>query len=147
MRYRGTRLWAMLGLALLYYLTGRLGLLLAIPPGYATAVWPPSGIALAGLLLFGDRVWPGVFAGSLALNVWTSLDPSDPASTFRSFLIAICIAAGSTFQALLGRRLVLRISGDPTSKPWEGGRVAAIALSAPIACVTAASVEIGRAHV
>jgi signal transduction histidine kinase len=130
----------MLGLALLYYLTGRLGLLLAIPPGYATAVWPPSGIALAGLLLFGDRVWPGVFAGSLALNVWTSLDPSDPASTFRSFLIAICIAAGSTFQALLGRRLVRRISDDPRSKPWEGGRVAAIALSAPIACATAASV-------
>ena len=140
MRYRGSRLWAMLGLALLYYLMGRLGLLLAIPPGYATAVWPPSGIALAGLLLYGDRVWPGVFAGSLALNVWTSLDPSDPSSTFRSLLIAISIAAGSTFQALLGRRLVRRISSDPTSKPWEGGRVAAIALSAPIACVAAASV-------
>jgi hypothetical protein len=38
-----------------YYVTGGLGLLLAIP-GYATAVWPHS-IALAGLLLFGARVW------------------------------------------------------------------------------------------
>jgi hypothetical protein len=35
------------------YLTGRLGLLLAIPPGFATAVWPPSGIAFAGLLYLG----------------------------------------------------------------------------------------------
>ena len=142
MRYRGTRLWAMVGLALLYYVTGRLGLLLAIPPGYATAVWPPSGIALAGVLLFGDRIWPGIFVGSFALNVWTSLDPSDPSSTLRSLLIAVGIAVGSTFQALLGRRLVRRISGDPASKPWEGGRVTSIALSGPVACVTGATVGI-----
>ena len=39
-------------MAAAYYVVGRLGLLLAIPPGFATAVWPPSGIALAGTLLF-----------------------------------------------------------------------------------------------
>jgi len=130
------------GLALLYYLTGRLGLLLAIPPGYATAVWPPSGIALAGLLLLGARVWPGILVGSFALNVWTSLDPTDPSSTLRSLLIAISIAAGSTLQALLGERLVRRISGEPASKPWEGRRMAALALGGPIACVTAATVGV-----
>ena len=32
-------------MAAAYYAVGRLGLLLAIPPGYATAVWPASGIA------------------------------------------------------------------------------------------------------
>jgi signal transduction histidine kinase len=144
MRTRGTSYaYAICGVAILYYLTGRLGLLLAIPPGYATAVWPPSGIALAGLLLFGTRVWPGVFVGSFALNVWTSLDPSDPSSTLRSLLIAISIAAGSTLQALLGQRLVRRISGKPAStKPWEGGRAAAIALGGPLACVTAATVGV-----
>jgi signal transduction histidine kinase/sensor domain CHASE-containing protein len=130
------------GLALLYYLTGRLGLLLAIPPGYATAVWPPSGIALAGLLLLGARVWPGILVGSFALNVWTSLDPTDPSSTLRSLLIAISIAVGSTLQALLGERLVRRISGEPASKPWEGRRMAALALGGPIACVTAATVGV-----
>jgi signal transduction histidine kinase/CHASE1-domain containing sensor protein len=130
------------GLALLYYLTGRLGLLLAIPPGYATAVWPPSGIALAGLLLFGARVWPGVLVGSFALNVWTSLDPTDPSSTLRSLLIAMSIATGSTFQALLGERLVRGISGEPASKSWEGRRMAALALGGPIACVTAATVGV-----
>jgi diguanylate cyclase (GGDEF)-like protein len=35
-----------------FFYTGLLGLLLAVPPGYATAVWPPSGIALAGILLW-----------------------------------------------------------------------------------------------
>lgn len=42
-------------MAAAYWISGRLGLLLAIPPGYATAVWPPSGIALACLLIFGYR--------------------------------------------------------------------------------------------
>lgn len=140
MRYRSTTYaYATCGMAILYYLTGRLGLLLAIPPGYATAVWPPSGIALAGLLLFGARVWPGVLIGSFALNIWTSLDPTDPSSTMRSLLIAVSIAVGSTLQALLGERLVRAISGEPASRPWEGS-VASLAVGGPIACVTAATV-------
>jgi len=36
------------GLTAAYFITGKLGIFLAIPPGYATAIWPPSGIALAG---------------------------------------------------------------------------------------------------
>ena len=51
-----------------YYLTGKLGISLAIPPGYATAIWPPSGIALAGILLYGYRVWPGILLGSFLIN-------------------------------------------------------------------------------
>ena len=144
MRYGGTTyVWAVCGLAILYYLAGRLGLLLAIPPGYATAVWPPSGMALAALLLFGARVWPGIFIGSLVLNVWTSLDPADPSSTLRSLLIAISIAAGSTFQALLGQRMVRWIGGGPASKPWEGRRAASLAVGGPIACITGATVGVG----
>ena len=46
--------------AIAYLVTGELGLQLAIPPGYATAMWPPSGIVLALVLFWGGRVWPGV---------------------------------------------------------------------------------------
>src|SRR5881394_753986 len=52
-----------------YFLAARLSLALAIPPGYATAVWPPSGIALAAALLFGARVWPGIWIGAALANV------------------------------------------------------------------------------
>jgi len=52
-----------------YWATGRLALLLAIPPGYATPIWPPAGIALAAFLVYGTRVWPGVVLGSLLVNV------------------------------------------------------------------------------
>src|SRR5439155_668012 len=55
-------------LAAIYFGAARFALLLAIPPGYATALWPPSGIALAALLVLGPRLWPGVWIGS-ALDV------------------------------------------------------------------------------
>ena len=37
----------------LYFISGRLGLFLAVPPGYATVIWPPSGIALGALFIGG----------------------------------------------------------------------------------------------
>lgn len=58
----------MLGLAVAYAMLGWLSLLLAIPPGYATAIWPPAGLALAGGLVGGPRVWPGIWLGSFLVN-------------------------------------------------------------------------------
>ena len=45
-------------LAATYFVVSNLGLLLAIPPGYATAVWPAPGIALECLLIYGVHLWP-----------------------------------------------------------------------------------------
>src|SRR6266851_5961676 len=56
-------------LAAIYFAAAKLALLAAIPPGYATAVWPPSGIALAAVLLLGNRVWPGVWLGAALVNI------------------------------------------------------------------------------
>ena len=69
------RSWLMrsLVLALAYYVAGRVALLLAIPPGYATAVWPAAGVALAGLLAFGGRTWPGIALASFCINFPTAL--------------------------------------------------------------------------
>jgi len=51
-------------IAAAYFAVARLSLVLAIPPGYATAVWPPSGIALAAVYCLATEFWPGVWIGA-----------------------------------------------------------------------------------
>src|SRR5262245_31556629 len=54
--------------ALAYYLAGRIGLELAYLDGAVAALWPPAGLGLAVLFLFGLRLWPGVVIGDLLLG-------------------------------------------------------------------------------
>lgn len=94
-----------------YTLTGIVGLSLAIPPGYATAVWPPSGIALAAVLLWGPRVWPGIAAGSVLVNLAVAVTTSEAQFGVVSFAVAASIAAGSTIQALVCAGALRRFVG------------------------------------
>ncbi len=103
-----------------YSLTGIVGLSLAIPPGYATAVWPPSGIALAALLLWGLRIWPGVWIGSLLVNVAVSMTAATADVDLTSLWTAASIATGSTLQALAVTFALQRWVGVPTL--FESGR-------------------------
>jgi integral membrane sensor domain MASE1 len=96
-----------LALAALYLFTARLGLTLALPPEQkATAVWLPSGIALAALLLLGYRLWPGVWLGAFLAHFWDFFDPSNQFSLTAHLLVSGGIALGSTLQALLGAFLL-----------------------------------------
>ncbi len=67
----------------------------------ASAVWPPTGIALAALLLWGLRLWPGVAIGAFLVNVTNS----------GSVTTSLAIAVGNTLEALLGAYLVERFAG------------------------------------
>jgi diguanylate cyclase (GGDEF)-like protein len=85
-------------LAAAYFVAAKASLMLAIPPGYATAVWPPSGIALAALLLLGPRVWPGIWLGAALANLTVASSP----------FAALAIGSGNTLEALAGAMLVHR---------------------------------------
>ncbi|HEV3007954.1 MAG TPA: MASE1 domain-containing protein [Burkholderiales bacterium] len=86
-----------------YFGAAKLSLLVAIPPGYATALWPPSGIALAALLVAGGRLWPAVWVGSFAANL--TIDGA--------FVASAVIATGSTLQAFVMAALARRHIGVP----------------------------------
>lgn len=124
-----------LGLGAAYFITGKLGLLLAIPPGYATAIWPPSGIALAGLLLFGYRLWPGVLLGSFAVNIGVGFDASSPATILHSVLIALGIAAGASCQAAAGTYLIHRFVGYPNALTAPRQVIVFLLLAGPVSCI------------
>jgi PAS domain S-box-containing protein len=88
-------------LLIVYFLAGKLGLKLALVHANATAVWPPTGIALASLLVLGYRVWPAIFLGAFLVNITTP-----PGSVATS----VGIACGNTFEGLLGAFLVNRFA-------------------------------------
>ncbi|MBI2947288.1 MAG: PAS domain S-box protein [Verrucomicrobia bacterium] len=130
---------AALGMAAVYYVAGRLALLLAIPPGYATAVWPAAGLALAGTLLFGNRIWPGVLLGSFGVNVWTSFDATSAATILKSISLAAAIGAGAAWQANLGARLVRRWVGFPTPLTEPSDVIRFLLLGGPVSSLVSAS--------
>lgn len=90
-----------LTLAGAYFLSAKLGLMLAFVHASATAVWPPTGIALTAFLILGRRAWPGIFFGAFAAN----------ATTAGSWATSLAIAAGNTLEGLAGAFLVDRFAG------------------------------------
>jgi len=83
---------------LAYSLAARLSLQLALVHGQVTPIWPPTGIALVALLVFGWRVWPAIFLAALAVNL-----PIGP-SPFG----AAVIAAGNTLAPLTAAAFLKR---------------------------------------
>ncbi|MGW1051334.1 MASE1 domain-containing protein [Streptomyces sp. NPDC001118] len=82
----------------LYYGSAKAGLLQQLVRNQVTPLWPPSGIAVASLLLRGPRVWPGIALGAFLTNV--SLGPSLPA--------VFAITAGNTLAPLCSYALLRR---------------------------------------
>ena len=87
--------------AVAYVVAAQLGFTLAFTTKQVTAVWPPTGIALAALLLWGYRVWPGIWLGAFASNLLSS----EPVWT------AAAIATGNTLAPVFGNFLLHRFGG------------------------------------
>lgn len=92
--------WQGLLLASSYFIVAKLGLSLTVVANNVTLIWPPSGLALFALLVFGFRFWPWVFLGALLTNLTTGI----PAQA------ALMIALGNSLEAMSGFYL-LRITG------------------------------------
>jgi integral membrane sensor domain MASE1 len=61
-----------LALVITLFAGGWLGMEIAVPPGYASPLWPPAGIALTALLIWGRQLWPGVLVGAIANQLLAS---------------------------------------------------------------------------
>lgn len=87
-------------LAAVYLVTGRIGRSVAFVHLSASAVWPPTGIALAALLIYGEYLWPGVLIGALLVNLWSR----------ETAWASVALAAGNTLEAVLAAHLVNRFA-------------------------------------
>jgi integral membrane sensor domain MASE1 len=126
-------------LVIVYFFAGKLGLRLAFANPSATAVWPPTGIALAAFLLIGYWVWPGILLGAFLTNLVTA----------GSVVTSISIAVGNTLEGLLGAYLVNRFAGgralfDRTQNIFKFAFLAAMISTMVSATCGVTSLTLGR---
>jgi len=101
--FRALALGIQLSVLTLFYVgAARLGLTMAFGAEQVTPVWPPTGIALAALLLLGLRAWPAIFVGAVVSNVTIGTP----------FWIACGIATGNTLEALAAAWLLRLLRVD-----------------------------------
>jgi signal transduction histidine kinase/integral membrane sensor domain MASE1/CheY-like chemotaxis protein len=93
----------LVGIGLTYFVLAKGGLALALIHPSASAIWPPTGFALAAIVLWGYRAWPAIFVAAIIAN----------ASTTGSISAAISIATGNSLEALVGAALI---------NVWSNGR-------------------------
>jgi integral membrane sensor domain MASE1 len=120
-----------------YFASAKLALELAFATPSVTAVWPPTGIALAALVLWGRDLWPGVLLGAFLANVTTDV----PVYT------AAGIAVGNTLEAVVGAWLLDRFGFRPSLQRLRDifalVLLAAVASTAVSATIGVASLSVG----
>jgi len=88
----------MTALAVTYVLVARAGLLFDAESGFATLVWPPTGMAIAALLIAGRWMWPAILIGAFVANLWTGAP----------IAVAVGIAIGNTLEAVIAVSILQR---------------------------------------
>ena len=84
----------------MYFAVAKLGFLAAVAHGVVSSAWPPSGVALATLLLWGPRYWPGITIGALLVN----------ASSGVPLAGALGMGVGNTLEAVAGTLLLQHVA-------------------------------------
>jgi len=87
-------------LSAVYFAAAKIGLSFASIHPSATAIWPPTGIAIASFLLLGDSIWPSIFVAAFLANLTTA----------GSVMTSIGIAGGNVLEGLFGAYLVERFA-------------------------------------
>jgi len=131
----------MLALALAYALTGWAALWLAIPPSYASPLYPSAGIALAAVLVHGMRMLPGVALGSLVVHLSIAADRG--ALGLPSLALSLWLCCAAALQACVGALLVKRVLAPPLelTEPRHVARF--FAFGALIACTVSSTLAVG----
>src|SRR3712207_3782412 len=113
--------------ALAYYVAGRVGLELAYLDGAVAALWPPAGVGLAVLFLYGVRLWPGIVIGDLLLA-----DFSTPLGTVLGQTV------GNTIAVIVGALALRRLTCGRASLARVGDVLAVVGCALLTAVVSAA---------
>lgn len=126
---------------LLFYAAGKLTLPLSFPPSYATAIWPPAGIALAATLLWGYRVLPGIFLAELLIH-YEVYDVSALLESPSELLVFFLNPFNSVARAWLGCVLVKKFASYPNKMVSARLIVRFFLLAGPVATFLPAALSV-----
>jgi len=107
----GTWLAQVICLTAAVCLVGGLGRVLVVPSSQPVSVWTASGIALAALLFFGNRIWPGAWLGSFLLEITAGLNDAGWRASAAHLVFATTVATGTVLQATAGSWGIRRVLG------------------------------------
>ena len=128
-------------LTVAYAVSGALALLLAVPPGFASPIFPPAGIAVTAMLIGGPTSLPWTFLGSFLLNLWVA-HSIGLGSNAIGLAAAFIIAMASTLQAAAGGAVLRRAVGHPAPLD-NSGDLSRFLLLSPAFCLTSATLSLG----
>lgn len=122
-------------LALGYALFGILTILSSFAEGYSVPFWPAAGLGLAGLLIWGRYCWPGIWVGSLLVDLWIEQSIGVLPSSF-------LVSSAASLQAVVAATLLkpLFSSHQPVAKDSDLLRF--LLLAGPVACLISPSVGV-----
>ncbi len=120
-------------------LAGWLGMSLAVPPDIASPIWPPTGIALAALLLWGTRFWPGVWLGAFLVHYNLTFQTTPTLEDLHMLVLPVMISFGPVLQAIVGAYLIRRFVGFPTPLHNERQIGLFIGLGGGVSCLLSAA--------
>jgi signal transduction histidine kinase/CheY-like chemotaxis protein/integral membrane sensor domain MASE1 len=126
-------------LTVAYVISGKFGLLLAAPPGYVSPIFPPAGIAITAMLIWGRETLPWVFLGSFLLKLWIGC--SQGGDVYHIAAAAVGVAAASALQAAIGGTVLRRAVGYPAALD-TGRDLARFLLLSPLCCLTNATLSL-----
>jgi PAS domain S-box-containing protein len=119
-------------LTVVYFGVARLGLLLSIVLGHNTLVWPPTGIALAALLLFGPQLWPGIALGAFLASAATGVP----------LAVACGVSVGNTLEALCAVFLLQRVVGFQPALERLQDVLGLVVLAAGLSTMVSATIDV-----
>jgi diguanylate cyclase len=134
------KLRPMAGITIAYAICGLLALRMAIPPGYVAPLFPSAGIALAGVLIYGERIWPAIFLGAFVTNIEAVILSGLGGE---GWIMPLCVSTGAVMQALAGAALARRWIGFPNALDTAGAILRFLFAAAPVSCVISASIGVG----
>lgn len=123
-------------LFIIYFFTARIGLSLGAVSGFATLVWPPTGIALASILLFGIRLWPGIALGAFLVNYQAG----------GPIFAALGIGIGNTLEAIVAAYLLQKVMKFENTLSRYQDVLSLIFVASGLSTVISATIGVGSLY-